>query len=236
MPNKSAIASRIVARAHEVKHAVTRTLLTPAIPGQIEGLENCVKTQKSVLGKLNRSRSGRLYVNDSLRFTFVFDKGTYHSGMYRLIRTLKNEFHMKEVRRRNDWGNNTGYKGINSTFIQKDLWDETGRSLLLVEIQFHTHESYRVTKSVHAGYEVSRELDDNDAEKARLDEIARMAYSEIEVVSLGGGTGEDIEAFEWGDTRVRAMSRLTPEVAGRIEERLLPRSPRPNRTLPPGPL
>ncbi|OUS28621.1 hypothetical protein A9Q99_11450 [Gammaproteobacteria bacterium 45_16_T64] len=224
MPNTHAIARRIVARATAVEPIVTNYIKGPATHGRLIGLSHAVKQQDRVESKLRRSSSNRTTVNDSLRYTIIFEDAEYHKGVYQFIRTLRlnKSINMKEIRRRNDWGGATGYKGINSTFVKEGLMDEAGSALLYIEVQFHTPRSYDAVKQIHGNYEVMRELDDSDAEKQRLDDIAITVFSEIVVVSLGGAVGADIGSFEWNDTRNRGASRLSSGHAGHIDMRSLP--------------
>jgi len=106
--------------------------------------------------------------------------------------------------------------------------DESGSKLLSIEVQFHTPRSFEASQRIHGNYAVMRELDDTDEERARLNAIAISTFSEIQVVSLGGATGAEIESFEWGET-YRGGSLLPARLAAPIAMRSVP----PLRQQPP---
>lgn len=83
-------------------------------------------------------------IHDGIRYTFVFEPKDYHDGVREAHDKLESAGYRLDVRR-NSWSS-AEYKGINSR------WHDPSSGLPF-EIQFHTHDSWKVKQATHDAYE-----------------------------------------------------------------------------------
>lgn len=158
------LAQKLLDAAKLCEPQITEDLTTIAkvINAEIVGLENKFKSLESLERKLkNESIKRKIPIekiakrnNDTLRYTFVFDKEKYSEGFADTITELeKLDYFIPERRIWNAWELegleiDKGYRGINATIISSQNQK--------FELQFHTVESFRLKTETHVLYEESR--------------------------------------------------------------------------------
>ncbi len=128
--------------------------------GELVGLENRLKTRKSVMDKIDRNvqkafnRGGYTTrkvefnkLNDIIRYTTVSDEKNFVQN-FNKTRALLEEKGYNINRITNTWRDGQSYKGINCTLKNTDT---------VFELQFHTPKSYKVKQQTHSDYEILRE-------------------------------------------------------------------------------
>lgn len=83
-------------------------------------------------------------IHDGIRYTFVFDSDNYRDGVWEAHNELESAGYRLDVRR-NSWSS-PEYKGINSR------WHDSASNMPF-EVQFHTHDSWKVKQETHHAYE-----------------------------------------------------------------------------------
>lgn len=121
---------------------------------KLVGLEHNIKSISSLESKFARKleqgyslASASTDINDSLRYTLIVDEGSYESTVKAKLADLVRKGYKLEYW--NDaWGGSI-YQGLNVTLRTPDG--------ILVELQFHTEDSFKVKESMnHEYYEISR--------------------------------------------------------------------------------
>jgi hypothetical protein len=183
------LAKELLKQAKENEPQITVDLqnIASEIFAQIVGLENKFKTEESLRQKLlllikkdNSNQSARRKLekfarrnNDTLRYTFIFQKDEYAQNFHNAIEKLEQKgFVIPRSRIWNAWENeetskDTGYRGINITVISS----QNQR----FELQFHTAESFRFKTETHYLYKELSDLETFD--KRREEIIAEMLLS-----------------------------------------------------------
>jgi hypothetical protein len=97
---------------------------------------------------------------DGVRYTFLFPDEVYTAGVMKVCDSLTAaRFQIYE--RKNAWADETKpYKGINSTWMDRD----TG---VLFEVQLHTAASWNAKQESHNGYEIMESRTTTPEEKSR---------------------------------------------------------------------
>lgn len=144
--------------------------------GQVIGLDFKFKKAKGILDKVERKMSDKGIsaeealsgISDSLRYTLSFEPKGYADGVKNAFAKMK-EKGFEFVDFEDNWQKGDAYNGINSTFRDKNG--------LVVELQFHTPESFRIKDTViHKDYETYRSPKSSPAEKkAAFDRMVKAS-------------------------------------------------------------
>lgn len=143
-----------------------------ALGMKIEGIENRIKGvesyQRKMLGEFNAGRADYI-AKDVLRYTFVDSADTLVDHVRKSIVVLqKKGYNTIEVK--NSWNNpKQSYKGINTV-----LKSPSGQ---LIEVQYHTPESFEMKMKTHGIFEKQRLLGRDDPEYDMLEKEQWM-YSD----------------------------------------------------------
>jgi len=139
-------------------------------------LDQAVKTQSSldrkIGGELIRDGQGTVLhenqftnsltkVNDVVRYTMVAPEAEYADATSRAIRAMEDKgFVLEQVPPKNNWLNETGYRGVNSTWIASLPAEGSGEKVVQrFEMQFHTPESFAAKDGTHRIYDFARVAD-----------------------------------------------------------------------------
>ena len=138
-------------------------------------LDQAVKTQSSldrkIGGELIRDGQGTVLhenqftnsltkVNDVVRYTMVAPEAEYADATSRAIRAMEDKgFVLEQVPPKNNWLNETGYRGVNSTWIASLPAEGSGEKVVQrFEMQFHTPESFAAKDGTHRIYDFAPNL------------------------------------------------------------------------------
>jgi len=137
--------------------------------GKMEGLENAVKENPSLVRKITGDLAdARLAdpsatvaevsasINDTLRYTMTFPDGSYANGVQTTLARLEKDGYT-QIKLKNYWGN-ADYQGINGVF------EKNGQRF---ELQFHTPRTFELKTSLHPQYRAFQ-LSTDPAERLRL--------------------------------------------------------------------
>jgi len=119
-------------------------------------------------------------VSDALRYTVLFPTEEYTCGVKNILDHLtsrQENSKIKLVKMKNFWGERNGsqrYQGINDVFAMQ--WSESPCGQLLVEVQFHTKESFDHKMTTHGMYEEFRSTHDPDRKIELWRESVRLAH------------------------------------------------------------
>ncbi len=166
--NESADSEKVAAKANEVytKAKAEEPKTTADIVGAGEknggkpvGLDYKLKSEESLARKIETDGIDKP-IKDSLRYTVLFDKDQIADGSANTIKDLESKGY-KKIGLKNTFQEGAIYKGINSNF-------ETPNGQI-IEVQFHTPESFNVKQNVnHPVYEEYRLLDPRDPKAVEL--------------------------------------------------------------------
>ena len=103
--------------------------------------------------------------NDALRYTYTFSPEKYVEGYNKTVKTLEKQGYKLESEPKNWWldkgmKDDTGYRGINATFISP-----AGQKF---EVQFHTPESFKFKNDTHYLYEEVRKPSVSEQRKQEI--------------------------------------------------------------------
>jgi hypothetical protein len=101
-------------------------------------------------------------VSDVLRYTIIFETAHYTNGV-RETRLRLQDKNITQAKQKNYWGPGDAYQGINDVFSVP--CDKSPTGCLLVEVQFHTPESFAHKMQAHAVYEMFRQTMDPELKK-----------------------------------------------------------------------
>jgi hypothetical protein len=102
-------------------------------------------------------------VSDVLRYTIIFETAHYTNGVLE-TRLRLHDKNIIQAKQKNYWGPGDAYQGINDVFSVPCDKSPTGR--LLVEVQFHTSESFAHKMQAHEDYEMFRQTMDPELKKS----------------------------------------------------------------------
>jgi hypothetical protein len=102
-------------------------------------------------------------ISDVLRYTIIFETSHYTDGV-RATRSKLQDKNITPAKQKNYWGPGDAYQGINDVFSVPCDKSPTGR--LLVEVQFHTPESFAHKMKAHVDYETFRQTMDPELKTA----------------------------------------------------------------------
>ncbi|HEX9231294.1 MAG TPA: hypothetical protein VF869_05270 [Jatrophihabitantaceae bacterium] len=147
-------------RSGEAEKLITPRLerIEQAIPGtELAGKEFKLKSADSLRRKVATDvvRDGKTVdeslsgIKDAVRYTFKSSREDYARVSEDAIGKLKEAGFEPVGKLKNTWGNEAGYKGINS--VWRDT--ETGQ---MVEVQFHSVESLEAKEGTHGIYDFQR--------------------------------------------------------------------------------
>jgi len=166
---------------------------TPGIE-RLAGEGNWVKTQ----GSLDRKLGGRLgettdanaldrqftreldKVNDMVRYTMVAPESEYATATRDAIASMKQEGFVLEGAPKDAWANPTGYRGVNSTWLDP----ATGQRF---EMQFHTPESLAAKEGTHEIYDFARVADQQLA--PQFDAVQNKVFDLVPIPDGTSGKG-----------------------------------------------
>ena len=177
-----ALAAELYARAAADEPAVTADLRSMETGyAYLIGLEFRLKTKESIARKILLEahtleitpEEAAAAINDALRYTFCIDEARYVETTDDILHQLDAKgYKIEKVK--NTWGNTLLYKGINSKLRLADG--------LIMELQFHTPESYDAKESkTHAYYEILRSENSTDEEKQMAAEKQAEVFGQVPV-------------------------------------------------------
>jgi hypothetical protein len=153
-----------------------------ACGGWLEGLPHRLKGEERLKEKIATELSITpamrpdevLYkVNDTIRYTFCFEPGSYSAGYWDIKQRLEARQYQL-VYSKNHWCDDPEYKGINTRWKTPE-----GHRF---EVQFHTRESFHAKQEVtHVSYERLRNPLIQDDERTELEAFQREVSSRITV-------------------------------------------------------
>lgn len=177
-----ALAEELYARAAADEPAVTAELRSMETEyAHLIGLDFRLKTKESIARKILLEahtleitpEAAAASINDALRYTFCIDEARYVETTDSILRQLDAKGYKVE-KVKNTWGNLLLYKGINSKLRLAEG--------LLMELQFHTPESYDAKESkTHAYYEILRSEDSTDEEKQMAADKQAEVFGQVPV-------------------------------------------------------
>lgn len=152
--------------------------------------EDCVKARiaEDIRVKGRTVDEAFATLGDAVRYTFQYPEDRYAEGVLGDLGQLAAQG-LAEVQRVNFWTRPAGHKGIVS------CWREP-RSGVLLEVQFHTRQSYEAWQLTHPAYERLRHPHTSDAERADLKAFVRQVYGVFSPLSAsrpGRPTGDAAE-------------------------------------------
>lgn len=141
--------------------------------GKIVGLVFNLKSQESLARKIEADGLNKP-IRDSLRYTITFEKNEIANGASKTIKELENAGYKRNGDIKNTFRKDETYKGINTNFTTPDG--------LIIEVQFHTPESFNVKQNLnHSLYEEQRVLDPSDPKWVELDDQMAKNSDSIEI-------------------------------------------------------
>ncbi len=140
----------------------------------MEGLQYRLKERSTMRDKIARKSEAKgttveeeaAAINDALRFTAILDPDVYIATAESVIEQLKSRGYEPTVIK-NSWMKNDDYSGVNTTLRAPDG--------SLIELQFHTDDSWFTKDTTHADYEIADNRDGKRTLKEQRDAFARMA-------------------------------------------------------------
>jgi len=184
-PDENALVSRYAQESFEIEQRVRPELeriVSDAAPdSRLVGLDESVKFADSLKGKVademlanpGLTVEGALaQVKDSVRYTVESNVTDYSSTVSQTVARLRGEGY-ELVKFKDTWADE-GYKGINSSWVDPS----TGR---VIEVQFHTTESFAAKTASHDIYDQLRTPDLPADEIARLTEQTKEIFSDLEI-------------------------------------------------------
>lgn len=184
-----ALAKEILARAREVEPAVTQDLKSlEDEAAQLAGLDFRLKGEDSLARKIVSEAHDKEVsleeasssIHDVIRYTMCIEPSEYVSKATEALKELESRGYTV-TKFKNTWASDI-YKGLNTNLSTPDG--------TVVEIQFHTPESYDVKQQTHEYYEISRS---EDATEKEVEEALRMQRKLTGSVHVPNGAIE----FEW---------------------------------------
>jgi hypothetical protein len=156
---------------------------TASFGGKLEGLDYSVKgldsLRRKVASGVEKGEDASTVVagtRDMNRYTICFPAESYSEGVaagFNRLQELGLSPYNPEKTHKNAW-NDPSYKGINTSWQDQD----TGQ---VVEIQFHTPESFKAKSDNHALYELSRSGSLDRREMAAADWLQAQRYENVAV-------------------------------------------------------
>jgi len=183
-------ATESVAIEGRVRPELERVLDSADPDARLVGLDESVKFADSLKGKVaqlmledpNLTVANALaQVKDSVRYTVESPASAYASTVARTVEQLRGSGF--ELVKFNDSWATPGYKGVNSSWIDPS----TGR---VIEVQFHTSESFVVKTLSHDVYDQLRTPGLPADEIARLERLTEDAFADVDVPPGAGRLGE----------------------------------------------
>ena len=170
-------------RVHDAEREVTGTLqaIEAEVPGaRLVGLEHRLKGTERFKEKVStelRAKPDRSIdqignnVPDAMRYTCQFSNQRYTDGYWDMCRQLQRGSYEIEFSR-NSW-DSLQYKGINTRWRHPAGY--------LIEVQFHTEESFSAKQFTHDAYERIRSSAPSDLEHAELYDFQSEVTSHVPV-------------------------------------------------------
>ena len=165
------LSDEVNGRAVAAEPHVTAVLMdvVPEGGGILVGLQHKLKEPLSLDRKIKKKapakghRAAADSIQDALRYTAVFDEGSYAESVRRTMDRLIAEGHTP-ISVENTWARGDDYSGINTNFYTPDGFP--------YELQFHTPSSYINKDAIHGDYEIAR--DPSKPVDERTDAYLRM--------------------------------------------------------------
>lgn len=232
--SQKAAADEYLATSRQIEPRITQDMqdLATEHPGaRLEGLDYRLKSEDSFYRKLATAIEKEPWtpadellgdMKDSVRYTYVVDPDDYVRSTQAIIDDLADHGYRPFGTLKNTW-DEAGYQGINSNWI-----DRSGR---IIEVQFHTPDSFDAKMSTHDLYEEARAPGTAPERRAELDRLQDEIFNEV-------SRPEEASEIRFPDTdqapldearskgsEVAASTRFpAPDVADRLEAE--PPSPR----------
>ena len=175
-----ALAKEILARAREVEPAVTQDLKSlEDEAAQLAGLDFRLKGEDSLARKIVSDAHDKevsleeasAAIHDVIRYTFCIEPSKYVDKATEVLGELEGRGY-DVTKFKNMWANDL-YKGLNTNVATPDG--------TVVEIQFHTPQSYDVKQQIHEYYEVSRSEDATEEEVEEATSAERRLTGTVEI-------------------------------------------------------
>jgi len=173
-----------IREAAKAEPEVTSTLqrIADKAGGRLVGLDNKLKTAASLSRKIRidseqmgiTPEEAALQINDSLRYTLVFNPETFVEDVKEVQTDLARDGWKKyDHKWKNFFKPGGEYAGYNTVMVN----EKTG---FRFEIQYHTEDSLTIKRNVHKIYEIWRELDANDAKRLELAREMSSMWNDLE--------------------------------------------------------
>lgn len=175
----TALAKDLIAKATVIEPLVTGYLKEmESDTVKLVGLEHRIKSEESLARKIVTkaheygvtTQEGAGYVGDVLRYTLCSTTEDYLNMVDSTLKKLNSEGITVKVFK-NTWGG-SAYKGINTNLQADDV---------IVELQFHTNESFNAKEVTHELYEIIRAEDTPQEEKDRLSIIHDAEFENVPI-------------------------------------------------------
>ena len=183
--------------AEKVEQSVTPFLskLAEKYNGELYGLDNRFKTEKSALRKIlshieddmQENKDDKEYLNrkvtelkDYLRYTIVLKEENFTDNVNCILNALKeNNYELTDLKNR---FNDPFYKDISSHYFNDDII----KIRFVFELQFHTKYTLKAKNITHHLYEIVREFESdlrelNESIVKNIYEAIRKLYNEIPI-------------------------------------------------------
>jgi len=165
------LATQLLLKAREAEDGITAAMQQLETDGAyLEGLENRFKRADSLSGKILADAEEKhesldvaaAAISDVLRYTLVVDEKSYALQVPKALHQLE-AAGFTVIKFRNAWGGKF-YQGINAQLMSSEG--------VRVELQFHTAQSYAIKQVSHEVYEIRRNPQATEQERA---EATRMS-------------------------------------------------------------
>jgi hypothetical protein len=216
--SQKAAADEYLAASREIEPRITQDMqdLAAEHPGaRLEGLDYRLKGEDSFYRKLATAISyeqlspmDRLLgdMKDSVRYTFLVDPDDYVHSTQTIIDDLSDRGFEPYKNLKNTW-EQPGYQGINSNWV-----DQSGR---IIEVQFHTPDSFDAKMSMHPLYEEIRAPGTTPERRAELE---RLQDEIFDAVPRPDGASEIHFPHADGDPRLELPIAPDLDVGARVQD------------------
>ncbi|MGI5188950.1 hypothetical protein ACQEVI_12495 [Promicromonospora sp. CA-289599] len=207
-------ADEYLATSRQIEPRITQDMqdLAAEHPGaRLEGLDYRLKSEDSFYRKLATaigtnpllSADDQLArMKDSVRFTFLVEPGDYVRSTQAIIDDLSERGYEPFGKLKNTW-DQPGYQGINSNWV-----DQSGR---IIEVQFHTPDSFDAKMAAHSLYEEQRVPGVAPERRAQLEILQDEIFDAVP-------RPEDADAIDWPDPENGSTSHATIDDPGQAAD------------------
>ena len=176
----NALAKELLAEANVVEPAITQALQSfEDDTATLVGLDFRIKGEDSLTRKILSDAhteeislaEAAANISDVVRYTYAIDPKVYVDKTTEVLKALEDAGYTV-VKFKNFWAGDL-YKGLNTKLLTPDG--------MMIEVQFHTPESYDTKEREHEYYEVSRAEDATEEEVAEAERMLREFNESLEI-------------------------------------------------------